>query len=232
MSGGARVNVDNTVCLSFSSIASYSSVIIGGDFTGPDGPEAKIDLSGGASNWLGMSVLKLADDYSNGNLAVLKSLFILGSFSDSAPITGYVIDDDGTLQPVSTGITDVAYSDVLDDEWVLLGDGRRQSPAIGDNSITKSRVGFTTAQADASIVIRLDVSSESSYDFAFISTLDNAAAASSDGYYTGSRISGTNSVTITIPVPTAGDHFVDIGYQKDGGVINGDDCAWYRVVLE
>jgi hypothetical protein len=90
MSGGARVSVNNAVCLD------YNSITIGGNFTGPTGPVAQIDLKGSASNWSGKAVLKLADSYS-GNLATLKSRFTLGNF-DSTPITGYVIDNNGTLQ--------------------------------------------------------------------------------------------------------------------------------------
>jgi uncharacterized repeat protein (TIGR02543 family) len=73
------------------------------------------------------------------------------------------------------------------------------------------------------------VSSESGCDYAFISTLDNSSATSTSGYYTGSLISGEQSVTVTIPVLTAGDHFIDIGYRKDGSVNSGSDCAWFKV---
>jgi hypothetical protein len=73
------------------------------------------------------------------------------------------------------------------------------------------------------------VSSESGFDYAFISTLDNANATYSSGYYTGSLISGTDSKSITILVPTAGDHFIDIGYRKDGSQNGGSDCAWFKV---
>jgi hypothetical protein len=81
-------------------------------------------------------------------------------------------------------------------------------------------------------MIQLAVSSESIYDWAFFSTLDNASATAGTGYYTGSKISGATSVTVTIPVPTAGSHFVEVGYQKDGSVVNGSDCAWYKVIVE
>jgi hypothetical protein len=229
MSDEARVNVNNALCLEYSGASSYSSVTIGGDFTGPDGPVAKIDLNGGDGNWLGKTVLKLS--YS-GNLAVLKRRFILGSFSVSLPITGYVIDDDGILQAPSIGITNVSHSAVSGSAvWPPLIDGRRQSPAIGDSSVTKSRVSFTATQANASIVIWLDVSSESGCDYAFISELDNAGATYDNGFYSGSRISGTISAPITIPIPTTGSHFVDIGYRKDGSVNTGSDCAWYKVII-
>jgi hypothetical protein len=233
MSGGARINVNNSVCLYRSDVSTYGSVTIGGDFTGID-TVAKIDLLDlywYTSNWIGGKVLELANGYSSGNLAVLKNRFILGNFN-STPITGCAIADDGTLMQVaSIGITDISYSAVSGSgAWTLLGDGRRQSPTIGHNGITKSRVSFTSTQANASIMIRLDVSSEPGYDYAFVSTLDNASATFNGGY--ASRTSDTTSVTVSIPVPTAGDHFVDVGYQKDHTQIRGSDCAWYRVVLE
>ncbi|MDR0411572.1 MAG: InlB B-repeat-containing protein, partial [Treponema sp.] len=119
------------------------------------------------------------------------------------------VPDDPPLDSTST----IAYSSVSGGAWTLQGDGRRKSPSIGDYDTTKSRISFTSTTANASITIQLDVSSESGYDYAFISQLDNASATYDSGYYTGSRISGEDSVTITIPVPTAGDHFIDIGYR-------------------
>jgi hypothetical protein len=133
----------------------------------------------------------------------------------------------GWEESVITGIT---YSSVSGGTWTLQSDGRRKSPAIGDNSTTKTRVSFTSSGTNANIRIALDVSSESGYDFAFISTLDNASATHSSGYYTGSLISGTTSVTINIPVPTAGSHFIEIGYRKDGSQSHNSDCAWFKVI--
>ncbi|MDR1901803.1 MAG: fibronectin type III domain-containing protein [Treponema sp.] len=140
-----------------------------------------------------------------------------GAFSDAASVA------------YSPSIGNITYSSVSSGTWTVQSDGRRKSPAIAHNGITKSRVSFTSSGA-TSITIRLDVSSESGCDFAFIGTLDNVSATSSSGYYSGSRISGTNSVTVTIPVPTAGSHFIDIGYSKDGSISSGSDCAWFKVI--
>jgi hypothetical protein len=103
--------------------------------------------------------------------------------------------------------------------------------------MTKARVSFTSTGTDTSITIQLRVSScfldnyHSEYynDYAFISELDNAAATSSSGYYSGSRICGEKSVSISIPVPSAGSHFIDIGYQKSEYNSGGSDCAWFTV---
>jgi uncharacterized repeat protein (TIGR02543 family) len=124
----------------------------------------------------------------------------------------------------ASSITNVSYSYVSGGDWTLQSDGRRRSPAISHNGVTKSRVSFTSTTDNASIIIQLDVSSESGYDYAFISQLDNTSANTS-----GSVISGTQSVSITIPVPTAGSHFIDIGYSKDYMASSGSDCAWYEV---
>jgi hypothetical protein len=246
MSGGARINVNNAVCLYYSS-SSGPFVTIGGDFTGAGGPVAQIDFesSGYPSALSGLAVLKLASGYS-GNLASLKNRFTLGIFTYSTGVNGtvgpvstagYEIGNDGTLQTASpssptpsTGIMNISYSAVSGGAWTLLGDGRRQSPAIDHKDETKSRINFTTTQANASITIQLDVSSEV-YDWAFVSALDNASATYVKGYYPRSIISGTNSVTVTIPVPTAGSHFVDVCYQKDDSVNKDSDCAWYKVVF-
>jgi uncharacterized repeat protein (TIGR02543 family) len=125
-----------------------------------------------------------------------------------------------------SGITNITY---LGDTWTVLDDGRRRSPAIGHNSVTKARIEFISGTTNTSISIQLDVSSESGYDYAFISTLDNASATYESGYYAGGKISGSNSVTVTIPVPNPGSHFIDIGYRKDGSVNSGSDCAWFKV---
>jgi hypothetical protein len=128
MSGEARVNADNPVCLVYYDDASYgissSSLTIGGDFTG-SGTVAKIDLisitdialSGPpAYDWPGRAVLTLGGSYpGSGNLSTLRSRFNLGNFVhvevgvdgsgnpaitniSTAPTTGYEIGTDGTLQ--------------------------------------------------------------------------------------------------------------------------------------
>jgi uncharacterized repeat protein (TIGR02543 family) len=128
----------------------------------------------------------------------------------------------------TSSISDITYSSVSGGAWTLLSDGRRRSPAIGDSGVTKARISFTSNVANASITIQLEASSEENYDFAFISGLDNASATYDSGYY--KRISGENSVTVEVPVPTTGSHFIDIGYGKDGSVSSGSDCAWFKVV--
>ncbi|MDR1411396.1 MAG: hypothetical protein LBI91_04245 [Spirochaetaceae bacterium] len=90
------------------------------------------------------------------------------------------------------------------------------------------RVGFTSLASNTLICIKLDVSSEANCDFAFIGTLDNDGVSYDNGYYT--RISGTDSVTVEIPVPEAGNHFIEIGYGKDVASDGGSDRAWFEII--
>jgi hypothetical protein len=127
-------------------------------------------------------------------------------------------------------VTSISYSSVSGGTWTQQGDGRRKSPAIGNDAVTKARVSFTSTAANQVITIQLDVSSREYFNFAFISALDNAGATYSSGYYEGSVISGEQSVQISIPVPMAGSHFVDIGYRKDIYGSSGSNCAWFKVL--
>jgi hypothetical protein len=208
--------------------------------SGPlSGPVTLIDLgitsySSPLTSYIYVPILKLDNAYSSGDMASLKTYFNLGysKWIDSpyteAALTGYGISDGGLVTPPPSTITNITYSDVFGGTWTLESDGRRKSPPINDSGITKSRVNFTSG-TDAVITIQLDVSSEPGLGYAFISTLDNPSATYSSGYYTGSRISGTTSVTVSIPVPTAGDHFIDIGYESGSGT-GGSDCAWFRLI--
>ena len=124
-------------------------------------------------------------------------------------------------------VTNISYSGT----WTLEDDGTRKSPVINHNDITKTRVNFTSTAANQVIRIQLFVSSMLESGYAFISRLDDSYATSSGNYYTGSRISGNTGVTVSIPVPSEGSHFVDIGYQKDSTQQTaGFDCAWFRVL--
>ncbi|MDR0411283.1 MAG: hypothetical protein LBH75_04840 [Treponema sp.] len=130
----------------------------------------------------------------------------------------------------TTPISNITYSSVSGGTWTLQSNDSRRSPTISHGGLTKARVSFTSTTANASITVQLEVSSESGYDYAFVSQLDNSSATSSSGYYSGSRISGTSTVVVTIPVSTPGDHFIDIGYQKDDSASSGSDCAWFTVI--
>jgi hypothetical protein len=132
-----------------------------------------------------------------------------------------LIDTNGTEGNIS--YINVKTSSV----WILQGNGRYKSPTITHDETTKQRYNFATTSPDTYINVYLEVSSEQNYDWAFVSSLDNPNATYSNGYET--RISGENSTTIAIYVPTAGSHFIEIGYGKDSSVSSGSDCAWFLI---
>jgi ribosomal protein S26 len=134
-------------------------------------------------------------------------------------------------------ITNITYAG----DWTLQSDGSHRSPSISSGSTTKMRVNFTSTVDNASITILLQASIYSGYEnsdaysgaysgHVFISTLDNASATYNSGYYSGSRISKRTSVPVTIPVPEAGDHFIDIGYRQYGTGTYYSNCAWFTVI--
>jgi hypothetical protein len=114
--------------------------------------------------------------------------------------------------------------------WTLEGDGSHKSPIIGHDNTTKMRVNFTSTIPNTSITVLLKVSSELDGDYAFIGKLDDASATPGN-CYPGSPISGTTSIPVTIPVPSTGNHFIDIGYSKDETVAFGSDCAWFTIIV-
>jgi len=120
------------------------------------------------------------------------------------------------------GISNITFSGTA---WNLGSDGRRRSPTIGDGGTTKTRVHFTSTGSNATITIHLWVSSEVDFDFAFVSNLNSSADRASNYR----RISGNRYETINITIPTPGNHFIEIGYSKDGSGYNGSDCAWFRI---
>ena len=124
----------------------------------------------------------------------------------------------------SGGLSNISHGTT----WSLQSDGTRKSPTIDHNGFTKNRINFTTTQANQIINIFLKVSSESGYDFALIGLLNNANLSLSANYT--DRISGEIEKTISVNVPNAGNHFIEVGYGKDSSVSNGQDAAWYSVI--
>ncbi|GHV17361.1 hypothetical protein FACS189493_4850 [Spirochaetia bacterium] len=124
-------------------------------------------------------------------------------------------------------ISNITYSVQSGGSWTLLGDGRRRSPAVAHSGTAKIRVNFTSTGSNTPLTIRLAVSSESGYDFAFVGNLDSSSATKTSNF---DRISGVTSKDITIMVPSAGSHYAEVGYGKDSSIVSGSDCAWFEVV--
>ncbi|MDR1455505.1 MAG: hypothetical protein LBJ01_07640 [Tannerella sp.] len=125
-----------------------------------------------------------------------------------------------------SGVTNVSHSG----PWVLQPDGTRRSPAIVGGGFTKNRIAFTTPAANQAIVLRLKVSSETNYDFALVGLPDSANMTLYANF--ADRISGEMERTVSVNVPSAGSHFIEVGYGKDSTVNSGQDCAWYEVVTD
>lgn len=103
-----------------------------------------------------------------------------------------------------------------------------KSPTITHNKTVREKVVFYTDTDNSTVQLELKVSSESNYDYLFVGKLDDGNASYSVCL---DKISGTvTSKIISVPVQTAGEHFVVIGYRKDGSNNVGSDCGWYRMV--
>jgi hypothetical protein len=142
----------------------------------------------------------------------------------TAPIpSGWV---DAPTTSGSGGLTSITHGTT----WALQADGTYKSPTIDHSGITKNRITFTTTGTNSTIQIYMKVSSEANYDWALVGLLDNGNLTISSNYT--DRISGTAEKTISINVPAAGTHYIDIGYAKDSSAVGGSDCAWYKVLTE
>lgn len=98
-----------------------------------------------------------------------------------------------------------------------------------DNVFIVERLTIITG-ATATIAIDIEASSEASYDYIGVGNLDTALTSRSSitGLNSSRRTSGNSEKkTISLTV-TAGTHFVDIAYSKDGSTSSYNDCAWYR----
>jgi hypothetical protein len=143
--------------------------------------------------------------------------------SENIQSLGTIVSEN-VIPPDSAGITNITYSGL----WTLQGDGRYRSNAISPNGQTTMRVNFT-ATAGSTLTIQLDVSSDLNSDWAYIGKLDSSGVSD---YITSNRISGDKTRMVDIPVPAAGNHFVNIWYVKGSYYYNssGSDCAWFRVI--
>ena len=102
------------------------------------------------------------------------------------------------------------------------------SPSPTSHSSTyKQRVSFTTRRANQMIHIEIDVSSEQNYDKGIVEALDTSYHMDNEHAWEGSGV--TNAV-VDIAVPTAGSHFVEIVYTKDGSISSNKDRVKFRML--
>ena len=108
-------------------------------------------------------------------------------------------------------------------------DGYYVSPPTADNELKKNRISFNTTKPNQVVAIEVVANNESGFDFGIIGLLDDATMTRTTNY--ADRVSGSNvSKTVYIDVPTAGSHFIEIGYAKDDGNPVGADNVKYRIV--
>lgn len=105
----------------------------------------------------------------------------------------------------------------------------RKSPTITHNQVTREKITFYTDKANAVIQLEIKANSETNYDILFVGKLDDSNASYSN-YQDRVSGTGTNNKTVSITVPSPGQHFIIVGYRKDSLNSSGSDCGWYRMV--
>ena len=87
---------------------------------------------------------------------------------------------------------------------------------------TWAKIKFLTYAANTVITVKITASSEANYDWGYICGLDKAYSTSD--YL--AKVSGTNTQTVEITVPTRGEHYFYAGYAKDSsGDANNDNVV-------
>lgn len=106
-----------------------------------------------------------------------------------------------------------------------LSGGWYRSPSATSHSTTyKQRIDFTTDADNMTLVLDVVISSEN-YDYGYVSRLDTAFSTISFSY----KGSGQKQSTVTIAVPKAGSHFIEVAYVKDSSVSSYDDMFKFRI---
>ena len=99
---------------------------------------------------------------------------------------------------------------------------------VAENGSAWGKITFT-AQAGEKIAVKVRASSEPSYDYGYVSPLDDESH-STVNY--AARVSGLQSTTVTFTIQTSGTHFVCIGYKKDGSRDENDDTVYVDGVVK
>lgn len=97
------------------------------------------------------------------------------------------------------------------------------------NRFVSDLVSFNTTQANQTITIEIEASSESGYDYIFVGDLD-VNVTSRPSSTPANAVSGTGKMRVVLTVPTPGSHFVTVAFTKDSSSQANEDCAWYRFI--
>ena len=101
------------------------------------------------------------------------------------------------------------------------------SPAPTSQSATyKQRVSFVTNKDNQVMYLEIDVSSET-YDHGIVCALDTSYSTSAETLW---NKGGLEKTIVEIVIPSAGSHFVDVVYVKDGSVDKYEDMFKFRIL--
>ena len=98
-----------------------------------------------------------------------------------------------------------------------------------NNRFVSDLVSFNTTQANQTITIEIEASSEAGYDYIFVGDLD-VNVTSRPSSTPANAVSGTGKMRVVLAVPTPGSHFVTVAFTKDSSSQANEDCAWYRFI--
>lgn len=145
------------------------------------------------------------------------AITIYDPYSNATPPAGYICRkthrSNGTIEFASVG------------DWAQSGN-TFTSNKIKASTSTWAKIIFRTYVANTVITVKITASSEASYDWGYVCGLDKAYSTSD--YL--ARVSGTDSRTVEITVPTMGEHYFYVGYTKDGSGDNNNDNAVVNIV--
>ena len=109
--------------------------------------------------------------------------------------------------------------------WTVNGK-RIVSDQIDHSESTWEKIQITTSQANTVVALKITASSEPNYDKGYICGLD--ADQSTTNYL--ARVSGVETSTVFVVVPTAGTHFFWVGYVKDSSAVRNNDNVTVTVL--
>ena len=112
----------------------------------------------------------------------------------------------------------------INNPWIF-NSGWFQSPSGVSSSSAYARISFITTKANQTVKLLYDVSSESKYDYLYVGNLD--ATVSTSSYK--SKLSGTNSGTLSFTASSAGTHYIELMYVKDASGNTGRDNARVKI---
>lgn len=207
--------------------ATYGMYVDSGDpAIGDDGKSPKIE--GGTwwvyenGIWKDTGIKAEGKDGDDGHDGVfMKQVFIQSDTRPDAPHSSS-IPEGWSESPEFGKLSVLGYSG---DFYLTLG-GRRSPKSPAHNGMYMDKLRFTTSDPRQQIVLKIDVSSESSYDWAYVGYVDSALSATN--FHT--RKSGILSFNVIQEIQEAGEHYIEVMYRKDTSGNIGEDMMKYSVI--